>query len=102
PRTGAQSQKNRGRPRKWFGQSDSYCSEIRPDRQKCRFLCVIICLVITIVLLGTAQDGGVPHLGCRQPRCERARRDPTLARRVTSLGIIDSEAQKAYLVDATP
>lgn len=54
------------------------------------------------VVLGTAQDGGVPHLGCRQPRCERARRDPAHARRVTSLGMIDSEAKQAYLIDATP
>jgi pyrroloquinoline quinone biosynthesis protein B len=58
--------------------------------------------VITVVVLGTAQDGGVPHLGCRQPRCERARRDPALARRVASLGVIDSEAQQSYLIDATP
>jgi pyrroloquinoline quinone biosynthesis protein B len=58
--------------------------------------------VITVVVLGTAQDGGVPHLGCRQPRCERARRDPALARRVVSLGVIDTEAQQSYLIDATP
>ena len=58
--------------------------------------------MITVVVLGTAQDGGVPHLGCRQPRCERARRDPAFARRVTSLGIIDSVAGQSFLVDATP
>lgn len=58
--------------------------------------------MITVVVLGTAQDGGVPHLGCRQPRCERARRDQSRARRVTALGIIDSEARQSYLVDATP
>jgi len=58
--------------------------------------------VITVVVLGTAQDGGVPHLGCRQPRCERARRDAALARRVASLGVIDSEAKQSYLIDATP
>jgi pyrroloquinoline quinone biosynthesis protein B len=58
--------------------------------------------VIIVVVLGTAQDGGVPHLGCHQPRCERARREPAFARRVASLGVIDSEAQKSYLIDATP
>ncbi len=58
--------------------------------------------MVRLVVLGTAQDGGVPHLGCRQPYCERARREPAFARRVSCLGLIDEEAQKAFLVDATP
>jgi len=32
---------------------------------------------VRAVVLGIAQDGGVPHIGCRQERCEGARRDPS-------------------------
>jgi pyrroloquinoline quinone biosynthesis protein B len=58
--------------------------------------------VIQVRVLGTAQDGGVPQLGCRCRNCNRARRDPAFARRVVSLGIIDDRAELRYLVEATP
>ncbi|MBI3734081.1 MAG: MBL fold metallo-hydrolase [Chloroflexi bacterium] len=58
--------------------------------------------MIKLLVLGTAQDGGIPHLGCRQPYCERARRDPHLARWVACLGLIDTEARRSFLIDATP
>ena len=54
------------------------------------------------VVLGVAQDGGVPHAGCRQPLCVSARRDPAKRVLVASLGLIDPEAGKRFLVDATP
>jgi pyrroloquinoline quinone biosynthesis protein B len=54
------------------------------------------------VVLGIAQDGGVPHLGCEQDLCRRARSDPSRRLRVASLGIVDPEADKRFLVDATP
>jgi pyrroloquinoline quinone biosynthesis protein B len=56
-------------------------------------------------VLGTAQDGGLPHAGCSGPRCERARRDPTFARRVASLAIVvprERAPHAVYLVDASP
>jgi pyrroloquinoline quinone biosynthesis protein B len=55
-----------------------------------------------LVVLGTAQDGGVPHLGCKQAYCERARRDATFARRVACLGLIDDAGGRLFLIDATP
>lgn len=58
--------------------------------------------MVRLVVLGTAQDGGVPHLGCKQPYCERARRDASFARWVACLALIDDEAQQVFLVDATP
>ncbi|MBI5877825.1 MAG: MBL fold metallo-hydrolase [Chloroflexi bacterium] len=58
--------------------------------------------MIKVIVLGTAQDGGVPHLGCRAPYCARARRDLAFARRVACLAIIDTEARRSYLIDATP
>jgi pyrroloquinoline quinone biosynthesis protein B len=54
------------------------------------------------VVLGVAQDGGVPHAGCRQALCVDARRDPAKRVLVASLGLIDREAGKRFLVDATP
>jgi pyrroloquinoline quinone biosynthesis protein B len=57
---------------------------------------------IKIIILGTAQDGGVPHLACRCPRCGLARIDASFARTVASLGIINQGTGKVFLVDATP
>ena len=54
------------------------------------------------VVLGVSQDGGVPHIGCRQPLCVDARRDPSRGQRVACLGLVDDVAGRRYLVDATP
>ena len=51
------------------------------------------------LVLGTVQDGGLPQAGCYTPRCEAARRDPYY---VASLALIDPNAERYYLVDATP
>ena len=53
-------------------------------------------------MLGVAQDGGVPHIGCRQERCEAARRDPARRERVAALGLVDEAAGRRFLIDATP
>src|SRR5262249_28268388 len=53
-------------------------------------------------VLGLAQDGGVPRLGCRQALCVEARKDPAKRRRVASLGLIDGRAGKRFVIDATP
>jgi pyrroloquinoline quinone biosynthesis protein B len=55
-----------------------------------------------VVVLGTAQDGGLPHAACTCPRCEAARRDPGRRRLVASIAIVVPSAGKRYLVDATP
>jgi pyrroloquinoline quinone biosynthesis protein B len=57
---------------------------------------------VRAVVLGIAQDGGVPHIGCHQPLCVRARRDPGARQRVASLGLIDDRAGARFLIDATP
>ncbi|MGH9364638.1 MAG: MBL fold metallo-hydrolase [Thermoanaerobaculia bacterium] len=54
------------------------------------------------LVLGVAQDGGVPHAGCHQRLCEEARRDPSKRRLVASLGLLDPAAGKRFLIDATP
>ena len=54
------------------------------------------------VVLGIAQDGGVPHAGCHQALCVEARRDPAKRRLVASLGLVDAAAGKRFIIDATP
>lgn len=56
---------------------------------------------VVIRVLGVAQDGGVPQLGCTCERCRRALADPAFRRSVASIGII-TEERHVYLIDATP
>ncbi len=55
-----------------------------------------------IVVLGTAQDGGLPQIGCDCAHCAAARKNPALARHVASLAIHSPATGHVYLVDATP
>ena len=70
---------------------------------------------VEVEVLGTAQDAGLPHLGCSEDRCRRAFADPSLRKRVASIGIraggIRAGGIRAggirggdslFLVDATP
>lgn len=52
-------------------------------------------------VLGTAQDGGVPHVGCRKECCVTARRNGTRAFPV-SLGIVDRESKSLAMIEASP
>ncbi len=54
-----------------------------------------------IVVLGIAQDGGYPHVGCIKKYCKTllGMRDK---KRVTSLGIIRPSLNKSWIIDATP
>jgi len=54
------------------------------------------------VVLGIVQDGGLPHIGCRQERCVLARRDSSRRERVACLGLVDEQAGRRFLIDATP
>lgn len=57
---------------------------------------------ILILVLGTAQDGGIPHIGCYCPNCLAAQRDPKRARLIASLAILDFAAKVYLMIDATP
>ncbi len=56
------------------------------------------------VVLGIAQDAGVPHAGCLCRRCAAAQADPSLAEFAASLAIVDARRRSAsvWLIDATP
>ena len=51
-----------------------------------------------ILILGTLQDGGSPHIGCEKDCCKNI--DPN--KKVVSLGIIDPSKTKKFLIEATP
>jgi pyrroloquinoline quinone biosynthesis protein B len=57
---------------------------------------------VKALLLGTAQDAGVPHIGCDCRTCALARRDPRLRQLPASLALIDHRASASWLIDATP
>lgn len=57
---------------------------------------------VTLVVLGTTQDGGSPHIGCKRECCSALFEKPNATRKVVSLGIIDYENNKTFLFEATP
>ncbi len=56
----------------------------------------------TLTVLGIAQDGGMPHLGCQRHFCADARAGRRPAEKVSSLGLVHRPSGRAYLFDATP
>lgn len=56
------------------------------------------------VVLGIAQDAGLPHVGCRCARCLAAQGDPAAAEYAASMAIVDARRRpnSVWLVDATP
>lgn len=56
----------------------------------------------TLTVLGIAQDGGMPHLGCRRHFCADARAGRRPAEKVSSLGLVHEPSGRAWLFDATP
>jgi len=57
---------------------------------------------VEVITLGTAQDGGIPQLGCDCPHCQAAWVDDSQRRLAASLAIVDHEAETLWLVDASP
>ena len=53
-------------------------------------------------VVGTVQDGGLPHASCYCVRCQAARSDDSRRRRVASLAILHPEPRRVFLIDATP
>ncbi|MDB4025759.1 MBL fold metallo-hydrolase [Flavobacteriaceae bacterium] len=55
-----------------------------------------------ITILGTAQDGGFPHIGCQKKCCDDFYKGILLKQQVVSLGLVDKESQQKFLFEATP
>ena len=78
---------------------------------QCLYILILICSVLLtqmnakdnpyIVVLGTAQDGGIPHSGCNKC-CSDKWNDPSKRLKVSSLAIVNPESSEAWMIDATP
>lgn len=55
-----------------------------------------------ITILGTAQDGGYPHIGCQKECCTEYYEGNSKDQKVVSLGLVDKSNQKKFLFEATP
>lgn len=55
-----------------------------------------------VLLLGVAQDGGYPHIGCKRPCCEAAWAHPANRQNVVSLALVSPAERKWWLFEATP
>ena len=55
-----------------------------------------------VVVLGTAQDAGVPQVNCFNENCNAVRRGVRPLPRVSSIGLVDPLAGKRFIFDATP
>ena len=56
----------------------------------------------SLIILGTIQDAGSPHIGCKKECCKNLFNNPDKDRQVIALGLIDNEYGKKYLFEATP
>ncbi|MGQ0601002.1 MAG: MBL fold metallo-hydrolase [Anaerolineales bacterium] len=54
------------------------------------------------ILLGNAQDAGVPQAGCLCPNCRAAWASASQRKWVSALGLLDAETGQWFLIDATP
>ena len=66
------------------------------------FCSVLTSAQIDIYVLGTTQDGGAPHIGCEKLCCADLWQNPNQDLMVVSLGLVDVQAKKNYLIEATP
>jgi len=55
-----------------------------------------------VIVLGVAQDAGIPQIGCDSPFCLRAWRDPSLRQTVSSIALVDPDSKSRWIFDATP
>ena len=57
---------------------------------------------VSLLVLGTVQDAGSPHIGCKKQCCATLFQHPDDTRKVVSLGFVDHETNKTFLFEATP
>lgn len=57
---------------------------------------------VSLIVLGTVQDAGSPHIACEKECCKGLFELGNDSRKVVSLGVFDSENKKTYLFEATP
>ena len=55
-----------------------------------------------ILVLGVAQDGGYPHIGCQKEHCINAIKNDSLQKNVVALALVVPKEKKWFLFEATP
>lgn len=71
-------------------------------------LIMLLCCTLSVqaqpylLVLGTAQDGGYPHIGCKKECCTRAWNGENERRYVVSLALVDPGSKQWWLFEATP
>lgn len=55
-----------------------------------------------LVVLGTVQDAGSPHIACKKDCCKSLWDKDNIDRQVVSLGLIDKENNQKYIFEASP
>ena len=77
------------------------CNPIKSDPDQKETLTTIVSET-TLVVLGTIQDAGSPHIACKKACCENLFETPNPLRKIVSLGVIDPQNNKSFLFEATP
>lgn len=57
---------------------------------------------VEVILLGSAQDGGFPQVGCQCGNCKEVYSGLTEADPAVSLAVIDRASRKWWLFEASP
>lgn len=57
---------------------------------------------VSLIILGTMQDAGSPHIACEKECCKALFLQPNPNRKVVALGLVDNTNEKTYLFEATP
>ncbi|WP_042148615.1 MBL fold metallo-hydrolase [Paucisalibacillus sp. EB02] len=57
---------------------------------------------VILSIIGTAQDGGLPHPNCFCENCKCAIKDPNFRRTASALAIVLPQEKEWHLIDATP
>lgn len=55
-----------------------------------------------VLVLGTAQDAGVPQIGCLSEFCQKAWKNPKLRKMVSSIALVNPDTNQRWIFDATP
>ncbi|PQJ80551.1 MBL fold metallo-hydrolase [Polaribacter porphyrae] len=55
-----------------------------------------------ITVLGIAQDGGYPHIGCQKECCNAIYQNKRKRKSVVALGLVDTKNKQKWLFEATP
>lgn len=56
----------------------------------------------SLIVLGTLQDAGSPHIACKKDCCRDLFENPDKNRKVVSLGLVDPKNNAKFLFEATP